>query len=99
MAATKKERVPPTDLPKGTTLLDLTDDDVGERACFVMSLLDYMREELEEFIVLPSAQLELRCREGLDISRTRSRGSVGGTMTRALPEGRDSRATASLRAA
>jgi hypothetical protein len=94
MAATKKVRVPPTDLPQGTTLLDLTDDDVGERAGFVMSLFDYVREELEEFIAAGCpAKRDVEMRSSMEWAL-----GMASSKFRGAPEWRDARESDVLKA-
>jgi hypothetical protein len=50
VAAPSKEPVPPADLPEGTSLLDLPDVEVAERAEFSLAIFDMLRKELESFV-------------------------------------------------
>jgi hypothetical protein len=50
VAASSKEPVPPADLPEGTSLLDLPDVEVAERASFNRAIFDALRSEIESFV-------------------------------------------------
>jgi hypothetical protein len=44
------EPVPPPDLPEGTTIVDLPDDDVRERAEFSAALFEFASDKVKEFV-------------------------------------------------